>query len=273
VISNKSSTFISGLLAIGIYLLLLFTLLFYFNSRSNIKALHYVKKNEDKIRVTLASEPIKSKIKEPAKKPNKPKIEEPKISKPIPQKKETVKKAKDRRKKVIKEKIVKKVKPKKKPEEKPKVKPKKVNAPKSLFDNVKTSKKPKEKPKKEAKPKPQKSKPMAVPKKESASKMLSESMKKQKSSESGVEDAYLTSVQNQLYSSWNTKSEYAGETAMVRLWIKPNGKFRFKILRRSSNIEFNNSLQAYLEQLKGIGLGRHKGNRTYDFNVEFEAKP
>jgi len=259
---KRSSTIISGFFAVGIYILLLLLLVFYFNAREKIKPIHYVKKNEDKIRVSLASEPIK------------PEIKSPKVSKPIATKKETVKKVKDTRKKVIKEKIVKKVKPKKKPKEKPKEKPKKVNKPKSLFENIKTSKKPKEKPKKQEKLKAKNPKFVEKPKKKSASEILSESMKVQKASDRGAKNSYLAGAEEKLKQGWYSQSSFIDGIgqAFVRIKVSPSGHFTFKILKYSSNPNFNTLLKAYLEQYQKIGLGRHKGNRPYDIDVEFEAK-
>ena len=141
---QKSSTIISGVMAVGIYIFFIVMLLFYFNTRDTQKPIHYVKKNEDRIRVTMAAPKNKTKTKEkqPTKKKETPKKKP--LKKPKAKSKETVKKQKDTRKKVIKEKIVKKVKPK--PEPKKIVKkppPKKVNKPKDLFANVSSSKKPK----------------------------------------------------------------------------------------------------------------------------------
>ena len=42
--NKKSSTFISGVAAVGIYLFVIGVLLFYFNSRDEQKSIHYVKK-------------------------------------------------------------------------------------------------------------------------------------------------------------------------------------------------------------------------------------
>ncbi|SFV71130.1 TolA protein [hydrothermal vent metagenome] len=272
---NKSSTILSGILAVAVYCLLLFALLFYFNSRERVKPIHYVKKNEDKIRVSLASEVIKEK----------PSLVIPPILPPKVQKKERVKKKKDIRKKVIKEKIVKKVKPKKKPKPKvnPKEKPKKVNKPKSskdLFKNISTPKKPKvkpkEKPKKQEKPKPQKMKPIIIPKRDtrSASQMLSESLKDKKRSDSGAENAFLSGAEQKLQEGWMSQSGFLNGIgkATVEIKIFSNGEFNFKILKYASNSTFNELLIAYLKQYQKIGLGRHKKNRAFTIKVYFEAK-
>ena len=72
---KKSSTLISGLLAFGIYISVIGILLFYFNTRDQEKPLHYVKKNEERIRVTMsAPKPqVKKEIKKQPKKVVKPK--------------------------------------------------------------------------------------------------------------------------------------------------------------------------------------------------------
>ena len=135
---NKSSTFISGVLAIGIYMAFIVVLIIYFNTRDVKKPIHYVKKNEDRIRISLSSPKEKTKT-------NKPVVKKVVKKKPKPKKKsvkkETVKKKKIVKKKVLKEKIVKKPKKVIKKEIKT-TKTKKVNKPKSLFDNVKTKNQP-----------------------------------------------------------------------------------------------------------------------------------
>lgn len=114
---KKSSTFISGVLAVGIYISMIVLLLVYFNSRETQKPVHYVKKNEDRIRVTMAApkNKTKTKKKEPTKKKTEPKKKPAKKPVVKPKAKDTVKNQKDTRKKVIKEKVVKKVKKNPKP--------------------------------------------------------------------------------------------------------------------------------------------------------------
>jgi hypothetical protein len=264
----KTSTTISGILAVVIYLGAVSLFFIYFNSKERQKPIHYVKKNEDKIRVTLASpEPIKPKPTPKEKQPPTP----PKASK-----KEVIKRQKDTTKKVIKEKVVKKA-PPQKPKEPPKEKPKIINKPKSskdLFANVKAPKKPKEtpKPKKQEKPTP-KPTPSPKPKRPSASDILKQQQLKneKKKSEKGIENAYLAGVEEKLMG-WPAQSEFAGEVVKVRLKVNPSGRFVFKILRHSSNPQFTKGLEAYLKQLQRMGLGRHKGGRSYVIDVEFEAK-
>lgn len=259
---NKSSTFISGVLAVGIYLTLIVVLIVYFNSRDVKKPIHYVKKNEDRIRISMASP--KEKIKKQTKKPVKKKVVK---KKPTPKKKsvkkDTVKKKKIVKKKVLKEKVVKKPKKLKK-QDLNTTRPKKVNKPKSLFDNVKTKKEP-SKAKKKKVEKQKVTKP-----KVSASELFNDSIKVQKSSDRGIENAYLARVEEKL-NGWPAQSEYAGEMAKVQLKIQPSGSFKFKVITGSSNADFNIGLEEYLKQLQRFGFGPHNGGRVYKIDVEFIA--
>lgn len=265
---KKSSTYISGLLAFGIYFLLIGLLIFYFNVRDEKKSIRYVKKDEHRIQVAISA-PKKAAKTKPLKQKVKPKPK-PKVkskSKPKPKPKKKVKK------KVIKEKVVKKKVIKKKDENL--TKPKKVNKPKDLFANVSSDKKVKKpKLKMEITDKPVKQKKnnlIKVSDKPSASTLVSDSLKVQKSSDSGVENEYLAYVQSML-EGWPAQSEYAGEKVKVLLQINPTGFFEFKVKSASNNQNFNDGLIEYLEQLQEIGFGRHKGERTYQFEAEFIAK-
>jgi outer membrane biosynthesis protein TonB len=253
---NKSSTFIAGVLSVGIYIAFMLVLVIYFNTRDVKKPIHYVKKNEDSIRITMSSPTDKPK------KQIKKTVKKPEISKPKKSiKKETVKKKKTVKKKILKEKIVKKPKKVNKQESKT---PKKVNKPKSLFDNVKTNKEP-SKPKKKIVEKQKTTKP-----KKSASELFNDSLKVQKPSDRGIENAYLAMVEEKL-NGWPAQSEYAGEKAKVLLKIQSNGSFTFKVISGSSNSDFNFGLEEYLTQLQRFGFGPHKGGRTYEIDVEFIA--
>ena len=272
---KKSSTFISGVLAFGIYFTLIGVLLFYFNSREQKKPVHYVKKNEDRIRVSMggAKPAPKKEVKKEPKKVTKPKPK-PK-PKPKAKPKETVEKKKIVEKKVVKEKVVKKAKVVKKKNDVNTTKPKKVNMPKDLFANV-TSKKTVEKPKPKAQTqtKPvesKKSNVIKVAEKASASDLVSDSLKNQKKSDSGIENAYLAMIEEKL-KEWPAQSEYAGEKARVKIKVEPSGRFTYRLISASGNELFNSGLTAYLDQLQRIGFGPHKGNRPYDLDVEFIAK-
>ena len=251
---NKLSTYISGVLAVGIYIALIGVLIFYFNTREEIKPKHFVKKNEERIRISMSSptDLTTKTLNKSVKKQEKPKQPKKVV------KKETVKKEKTVKKKVIKEKVVKKPKKVQKKEEKPKT-VKKVNKPKSLFDNVKTKKQPTE-PKKVVKK-------QDTPKKSSIS---TNSQKQQKHSDRGIENAYLASIEKKLYG-WPAQSQYAGQKAKVWLKVKSSGKFEFRVITASGNPDFNAGLIAYLKQLQKIGFGPHKSKRPYELNVEFVA--
>lgn len=286
---NKSSTFISGALAFGIYFTLITLLLFYFNSRDEKKAVHFVKKNEDRIRVSMSSPTQNKETKKEVKKAVKPKpkpqpkkVVKPKpqpkpkeVVKPKPEPKKIVKEKvvekKVVEKKVLKEKVVKKVKPPKKMDDVNRTKPKKVNKPKDLFASVTSKKKP-EKPKQAAKVTPPTTEPKkAVPQKASAAALLFDSLKQQKSSDKGIENAYLALIEEKL-KGWPAQSEYAGEKAKVWIKVEPSGYFIFKVISASGNEAFNEGLIAYLGQLQKIGFGPHKANRAYELDVLFEAK-
>jgi len=254
-----------GAMAIGIYFLVIGLLLFYFNTRNEDKSKHYVKKDEHRIQVALTTPKKVEKSKQTKKKQ---KIKSKKNPKKKPKRKPKPKKS--HRKKVIKEKI------RKKPLKKKDVnitKPKKRHIAKDLFANVKINKK---KNIIKISDKPIKSKVKnnlikVTENKKSALERIESSLKNKKSSNSGVENAYLAKVQSML-EGWPAQSEYAGEKIKVLLYINPTGFFEFKLKRVSNNRDFNEGLAEYLEQLQEIGFGRHKGKRTYNFEAEFIAK-
>jgi protein TonB len=259
----KPSKLIPGALAIGIYFLVIGLLMFYFNTRSEEKSKRYVKKDEHRIQVALSA-PKKAQKSKVVKK--KAKVKPKKIIK----KKPKPKPKKNTRKKVIKEKVRKKS-VKKKDENI--TKPKKRNKAKDLFANVKT---PKKKNIINISDKPIKTKPKnniikVTENQKTASERINSSLKNQKSSDSGVESAYLAKVQSML-EGWPAQSEYAGEKVKVILYINPTGFFEFKLKTASNNQDFNEGLTEYLMQLQDIGFGRHKGKRTYNFEAEFLAK-
>ena len=264
---KKSSTLISGLLAFGIYISVITVVLFYFNTRDQKKPLHYVKKNEERIRVSVST--LKSIPKKEVKKQPKKVLK----SKPKPKPKKTVKK-KVVKNKVIKEKVVKKVKTVKKTKELNTTKPKKINEPKDLFANI-SSRKKVEKPKiikvTKTPVKPKKDNIIKVTDKPSASELVSDALKIQKKSDTGIENAYLAKIEEKL-KGWPAQSEYVGEKAKVWIKVEPNGTFRFKVITASGNTSFNTGLIDYLKQLQKIGFGPHKGNRPYELDVEFIAK-
>ncbi len=256
----KPSKLIPGVMAIGIYLVVLGLLLFYFNTRTEEKSKNYVKKDEHRIQVALSSSQPKSVTKKKEKVKPKKKVQKKSTSKPKASKKKKVIKEKIVKKKAVKKKVVKKTKPKK-------------NNTKDLFANVKAPKKKNlinvtDKPVK-TKPKQNLIKVTDDPK--SATSRINNSLKNQKTKQSGVENAYLAKVQSML-EGWPAQSEYAGEKVKVLLYIQPSGFFEFKIKSASRNPDFNRGLTEYLEQLQEFGFGHHNGGRTYNFEAEFIAK-
>ena len=260
---KKSSTLISGFLAFAIYITVILLLLFYFNSREQKKPVHYVKKNEDRIRVSMSTS--KPKVKIETKTQPKKVVKSKPNSKPKP--------PKSVKKKMIKEKVLKKVKSVKKEKDHNTTKPKIINKPKDLFANISSTKK-------VEKPKPIKvTKTPVTPnimdmikvtEKPSASDLVSNALKVQKKSDSGIENAYLAMIEEKL-KGWPAQSEYAGEKAKVWIKVEPSGTFNFKVITASGNSAFNSGLIAYLKQLQKIGFGPHKANRSYVLDVEFIA--
>lgn len=273
-IEHRLPKYFSGLFAFAIYFAILGLLIFYFNTREEKKSVHYVEKNENRIQVALSmpkklekKKVIKAKPKSKPKVKSKPK---PKIEKKV---KPKLKPKKVLKKTVIKEEIVKKKAVKKviKKKDENLSKPKKKTL--DLFENVKTS------PKynyikisdKPVKTIPKNNIIKITDKPMSASERISSSLKEQKNSDSGVENAYLAKVQNML-EGWPAQSEYAGEKVKVLLHIDPTGGFEFELKTASNNDDLNIGLIEYLEQLQSIGFGRHKAERTYKFEAEFIAK-
>ncbi len=257
---KRSSTFISGVLAFTAYFIIIGLLIFYFNTRSEEKNEHFVKKNERRIQVSLAAP--KKMTAPKSKKKKKPRKKLKKRPKTKPKRKKSTKK------KVIKEKVIKKKIVQKKDHNitKPKKKAK------DLFKNIKTSKK--KQIKIQISDKPMKPKPKSDLIKitsMSASERINASLKSQKQSDRGIENAYFAHVQSML-EGWPAQSNYAGEKAKVILHIKPSGFFEFRIVSYSNIPEFNQGLKDFLEQLQEIGFGPHSGGRTYNFEAEFIAK-
>ena len=275
---EKSPKLLWGAIAFAIYFTLVGLLVFYFNTRSEDKSKHYVKKDEHRIQVALSA-PKKVKIAKP--KPKK-KITA-KIKKKPKLKPKSKPKVKDTKKKVIKEKVVKKLKKKKdenltkpkklKKQSKPKSKKVKLKKTIDLFSKVKPKKKkldikitdtPVQKKVKKSFIKVTEAPPSAIDR-------INDSLKNKKSSNSGEESAYFAKVEAML-DSWPAQSDFLGEQATVTLFIKPTGQFEFQVTSGSNNEVFSRSVMDFLKQLQGIGFGRHNAGRTYEFEVEFSTK-
>ena len=261
---TRYSKIIPGVLAVGAYLLVVGLLILYFNTRTEDRSKNYVKKDEHRIQVAF-SQPHQKKTKKP--KHVKPKKKVKKTRKKHPKAKPKPKRT--AKKKVIKEKVVKKAARKK--EQNLTKKPK--NKPKNLFANLNV---PKKKSVIRVSDKPIKTVPkhniiQTTEKPLSASERINNSLKNQKSGQSGVENAYLAKVQSML-EGWPAQSDYAGEKVKIILYIETNGFFEFRLKTPSANQNFNEGITAYLEELQNIGFGPHNGGRTYKFEAEFIAK-
>jgi len=229
---------ITGILALTIYLMMIGLLLYYFNHHTDKKNIHFVKKNSERVVVSLSGSKSRSKSNSQVKKSkNSKKKKSLKDKKPI-KKKKRVKKSKNIKKKKVsksskstqKEKKTKKTKISKKNQ-----KPKKIN---SLFDNIDDKK------------------------------LIDSNKKKQ---DRGVENAYFAKIQD-ILQGWNAQSDFAGESATIWVKINRDGSFKFKLLRPSNNLEFNNGLIEYIKQLQKIGFDPHKNSKSYELEVEFVAK-
>ena len=252
-----------GVVSVMLYLLLVFSLFFYFDHRNHESKKHYVKKDEHRIQVAIAAAPKAPAVKK--KKAVKPK---PK-PKPTPKKRpKTTKKPEPQKKRVLKEKITKKRIQKR---DHNTTRPKKRL--KDLFSQVKAKK---TKPLIRVTDKPVVTTPKKklfemIDAKPSKNRRPDHSLKQQKQYDSGVEDAYLAHVREML-EGWPAQSDFAGEEVKVHLKIDPTGHFEFVIKRRSQNPAFNRALTDYLKQLQEFGFGPHRGSRTYLFEAEFIAK-
>ena len=253
---KKNSTIITGFISVGIYFFVLVILIYYFNVSHEKHILHFVEKNENRISVSMSS---------PEKKPTQVTKN---VLKKTTQKKVESKKPKPVEPKAIPKEVVKKEVVKTKPKEVKKIPPKKKSNPNDLFKNIATPKKPeKTTPKETAKKTPQEEEKKAS---KSVNKLFSDTLKEQKMSDKGIENAYLAKIE-QILKGWPAQVEYIGEKATVWIKVQQNGLFEFRVISASNNEGFNEALKAYLEQLQRIGFGRHTGNRPYELNVEFVA--
>jgi len=234
---------ITGILAITIYFMMVGLLFYYFNHHSDKKNIHFVKKNSDRIMVSLpaskGSSSSKSKQEKRVTRDRHKKIEKKREKKKKIIKKKKVKKKKVKKKKIVKKKsIVKKNRTKKRVDKKRKRE--KVS---SLFDKV-NDKKPK------------------------GSNSQKNSQKKQ---DKGIENVYFANVED-ILQGWNAQSEFAGESAKIWVKIQRDGSFKFKLTKPSNNLEFNRGLIEYLRQLQKIGFDPHNNSKAYELNIEFIAK-
>ncbi len=229
----------SIIIAASIYLIIVLSIIFALvYTPSYPKAKVYVEKNEKAIEVSLGSPISKAKVEHKSKKK---KVKKQK-SKKIPKKVRNVKKSTKKPQKKIK--IAKKKAPSKVH--------KKIDTAK-LFHSL--------------------SKSLTNTKEEKNTKKVGnggKSLRKANKAQ-GVVNKYLANVQR-ILQGWPAQSNFAGEKVRVKLTIYPSGLFDYKILYRSLNPEFNESLKHYLEQLKRVGFGPHSNPRPLEIIVEFIAK-
>jgi len=259
---------ISPVIAIGSYLLIVFSVLYYFNYKSKQKPIVYVEKNTNKIEVALASAPKKSSA-QPVKKNPPKKDETPKAPKEKNKKVNKVRNTKSEKSKPKpkpKPKTKSKTKPKHKPKPKPKPKPPKKLNTGSLFGGVKGTV-----PKTKPKIKTQKNVRTTTTTRKSASDIISDSLKNKTNDAKGIENAYLAKVSRRL-KAWPSQVNYAGEEFHVHLTIYRDGTFKYSIVRPSGNPEMNEVILSYLKQLQSIGFGPHNNASPYDKTFIIRAK-
>jgi hypothetical protein len=285
----------SGILAIGIYLALLFLILLYYNVHK-IKSKNYVEKNANRVTVTLVNSDKtvfnkSSKItipKKPTPKrhhikrvkyhavasaiPKKTKIKQIVPSKKSIQESKKIVKANVKREQERKRRLarIKREKEKKKRERLARIKreKEKKERSKNLFSSIKIHNSPRKEPRR-------------VHTSESRVRHTSRVVDRIKNThqngrvsnrnrERGIVNAYIAKVKQQL-NNWNAQSNYKGQSATIKLTIMSSGHFRYRV-RHSSSGELTRGLKRFLDQLNRIGLGQHHKSTPYIIEVTFRAK-
>ena len=288
---------ISGLLALALYLGLIFVVLYFYNIHQT-KAQNYVEKNSDRVTVTLVNSDKtvfnKSDKVSNHNKPVVPIVPKKNIPKKVIPKKKIIPKLIKRvpiPKKVVPKKVLKKVVPKKKVPKKvvpKKVTPKKI-APKKkvpkkkipkkvvpkktardLFSSVKTNSV-KKQPVKRVVKRPVKQ-PSAIKHNSSFTDRTRATHQSGRTSnanrEKGTKNAYIAQVKRRMMN-WNAVGA-RGQMVTVNLTIFNSGKFRYTTLGVSGAMQ--NSLKQYLNTLNRMGLKRHKKSSPYSIQVRFRVK-
>ena len=294
---------VSGIVALAIYLSIVFLVLFFYNIHQT-KAKNYVEKNSDRVTVTLVnsdktvfnrsdkvSTPKKPApvVKKKIPKKHIPKKVEPKkvvpkkierASKPIPKPKRVVVPKKP--KKTVPKKIVpKKHTPKKVVPKKPKkikVHPAKKKIPKKpkksakdLFSSIKTRTPVKKVPKKRPK-QPVHHRPSSIKHNSSITDRIRATHQSGRVSnvnrERGVENAYIAKVKQRM-NNWNAVG-MRGQWVTINLTIFQSGRFKY----RASGVSgaMRESLTQYMKRLNSMGgLGRHTKSTPYSIQVRFRV--
>jgi outer membrane biosynthesis protein TonB len=280
---------VSGFVALGIYLGLIFLVLFFYNIHKT-KAKNYVEKNSDRVTVTLVNSDKtvfnKSEKVSTPKKPTIPMIvplvplKRP-TPKPIPKKVVRPKpKPKPIPRKVVRPKPKPKPIPRKVVKPKPKPKPVPKKTAKDLFSSVKT-KDVTSRPVKRT-PKPVVKRPVVPPKATSSIKHNSSMSDRIKSThqsgstsnanrDKGVKNAYIARVKRHM-NNWPAGSAHKGKRVTIELTIQSSGKFYYKIVSGASG-SMRSSLSEFLDRLNRMRqLGRHSKSTAYSIKVTFTVR-
>jgi len=299
---------LSGIVALLIYLSIIFVILFFYNIHK-AKAKNYVEKNSDRVTVTLVNsdktvfnrrdkvstpkKPVPKAnpiVKKPILKRHIPKKVVPKKvvpKKPVPKKIKHATKPIPKPKKVVPKKVVpeppKKIvpkKPKKVVPKPPKKKvPKKPKSAKDLFSSIKTTRPVKKAPKhtqpvKHTEPVKQ---PRPVKRSSSIKHNSSITDRIKATHQSGrVSNANRDKgIENayiarvkQHMNNWEAVG-MKGQWVTVHLTIYNSGKFRYTTSGVSGSMRA--SLKRYLDTLNRMGLGRHKKSTPYSIQVRFRV--
>ena len=270
---------VSGFVALGIYLGLIFLVLYFYNIHET-KAQKFAENPSDRVTVTLVnsdktvfnkssktSNNIKPIPLAPMliKKPHTPPKKH--VIKKVPPKKHVIKKVPPKKH------VIKKVPPKKHVIKK--VPPKK--SAKDLFSNIKTRdvKHPVRREPKHPVRQPVVSRPQSHVKHNSS---ISDRIKSTHQSgrvsnanrDSGIKNAYIAKVKRHL-NNWNAGSAHKGKRVSLSLTIYNSGKFSYQILGGGDS-NMRSSLSQFLKQLNRMGLGRHSKSSPYSIKVTFTAR-
>ncbi len=296
---QKFFTALAGVLSFGIYFILINTLIYYFDYHRQNKAIHFVKKNENRIRITLSppmEHPKKSQksidkkviVKKQKASTKKQKEIIKKQKKIIKKQKTTTKKIIAKKaitkQKIIKEKVVKKITTKKiitkKQDKKVITKVTKTSTQaksnqtttKDLFASIDTKYNPsKTSYKTKQNTKESINSLFAGYTPNSSSRTSSNKIGKEEKRDRGIMNAYFAKIE-EILKGWPAQSDFVGQRAKVWIRVEPSGKFRFRVTTASGNPEFNRGLIKYLRGLQKRGFGRHQAKRAYDLDVEFIAR-
>ena len=280
---------VSGIVALAIYLSIIFLVLFFYNIHQT-KAKNYVEKNSDRVTVTLVnsdktvfnrsdkvSTPKKpAPVVPPIVKKKTPKKHIPKkvvpkkverASKPIPKPKRVVVPKKHTPKKVVPKKPKKiKVHPAKK-----KIPKKPKKSAKDLFSSIKTRTPVKKVPKKRPK-QPVHHRPSSIKHNSSITDRIRATHQSGRVSnvnrERGVENAYIAKVKQRM-NNWNAVG-MRGQWVTINLTIFQSGRFKYRASGMSGAMR--ESLTQYMKRLNSMGgLGRHTKSTPYSIQVRFRV--